>query len=80
MGGKGKRGGRKPLPPAPQPRESWVPQTAARRGECRFPYGADDDEPVEAGSGAGTGIGSQRRTSAPRSNRGGRGRPSGKRR
>ncbi|AEW97676.1 MULTISPECIES: protein translocase subunit SecF [Streptomycetaceae] len=42
--------------------------------------GADDDEPVEAGSGAGTGIGSQRRTSAPRSNRGGRGRPSGKRR
>ena len=45
MGGKGKRGGRKPLPPAPQPRESWVPQTAARRDICRFPYGADDDEP-----------------------------------
>ena len=44
MGGKGKRGGRKPLPPAPQPRESWVPQTAARRDKLRFPDDAEDEE------------------------------------
>ena len=47
MGGEGKRGGRKPLPPAPQPRESWVPQTAARQDKLRFPSGSEDEEDVD---------------------------------